>query len=179
MSDAFREKLLDECRNVAENSLYNAQAHFFIAARCEHNRFLWVIFPALLVGFAAFVAAFALQIPWLSQYKTAIDAFVAFGGLVIALTSFLNYDKQASTHIRAAGTFTMLRHEAKSLCDTFALKLNDDELKAKVECLLKEYAYLIQSTEPTDEKSFQKARKQIQKGFHEMDYKQKPPEQTT
>ena len=171
MSEDFKEKLLNQCQDIAENSLYNAQAHFFLAQSREGWRVKLICIPASFIAMAGIVAVVAPQFGWPNNWKIILDALIAFASTLTAVTAFLNYDKQSATHYQAANAFTMLRHEAKSLRDTFAIKMSEDELSAKVECLLQKYAYLIQSTEPTDEKSFQKAREQIQKGFHEMDYK--------
>jgi hypothetical protein len=166
----LRDALISECKTIAENCLYTAQAHFKIAGRTKGWHLGFVVVPALVVGFGAVFAALAPSVPALNQYQILINGIVAISGVLTAVAACVNFDKQSLEHAQEGKSFTALRHEARSLAETFAVSLSDQELQGRVEVLMGKYISLVQVTELTDEKAFLKVRDDVQAGYHEMDH---------
>jgi hypothetical protein len=155
--------LVQECETVAENSLYNAQAHFILADSKE-NRGRWLlIVPSSVAAICGLLTALGLP-GWLG-------AFSAVGGLVVSIASILGVDKQPTSHRNAACQWTALRHEARSLSETFFKELPREQLLAEIRRIDDRYIALTQALEPTDRRSFEAARAQIQSGYHKPDFK--------
>lgn len=170
MTETVRDCLIKECKTIAENSLYTAQAHFEVANEKENWRKRLLTIPAVVAATGAIAAvAFSLSDTFAGA-KLFIDGLVAVSASVSAVASFLNFDKQVGNHYQAAKSYTLLRHDANSLEQTFSKVLTDDEFKQKVESLRDRYSTLVQATDATDEKAFSKARENIQSGRFEMDY---------
>lgn len=179
MTEELRKRLTQECKNVAENSLYTAQAHFEVAASRDAQRFWCIVMPALLVVGGILASLLEKQIAFVGQYKIVIDVVTALAAMTTALSVFMGLDRQCASHNAAANLFTLLRHDARSLHETFAQTLSNEEFARRVQELMHRYGYLCQATEPTDKSSFEKARKSIKGGIHEMDHQQQQTSKTT
>lgn len=151
--------LLHECETVAENSLYNAQAHFFLADSKERQALWLLVAPSLVAAVCGLLTAIGLP-QWLG-------AFSAAGGLIATVAASLGIDKQPTSHRIAASQWTALRHEARSLCEVYCKELPREQFLAEVRRIDDRYGTLCQALPPTDRKSFETARKQITKGTHE------------
>ncbi len=170
MNETLRDCLIKECKTIAENSLNTAQAHFEVANEKENWRKRLLTIPAVVAAIGAMAAtAFSLSDTYAGA-KLFIDGLVAVSASISAVASFLNFDKQVGNHYQAAKSFTLLRHDANSLEQTFSKLLTDDEFKHKVESLRDRYSTLVQATDATDEKAFKKARENILSGRFEMDH---------
>ena len=122
MSDATDDlnNLLDECETVTENSLYNAQAHFFLADRKERQGVWLLVIPAFIAGFCGLLTAVGLP-HWLGAISAA-------AGLVAMVAGVLGVDRQPTSHRIAASQWTALRHEARSLRQTMFKELARDRV---------------------------------------------------
>ena len=142
--------LLQECETVAENSLYNAQAHFFLADSKERLGVWLLIVPSIIAGICGLLTAVGLP-SWLG-------AFSAAGGLVATVAGALGIYKQPTAHRNAASQWTALRHEARSLHQTFFRELPRAQFLAEVRRIDDRYSSLCQALPPTNRKSFEIAR---------------------
>src|SRR6266403_32476 len=111
--------LLQECKTVAENSLYNAQAHFFLADSKEKQAWWLLIVPSFVAGICGLLTAVGLP-QWLGAVSAA-------GGLVATVAGVLGIDRQPTVHRNAASQWTALRHEARSLHETLFIELPRDQ----------------------------------------------------
>lgn len=157
--------LLDECATVAENSLYTAQAHFADAEQTERLKWGLLVGPSGIAAVAGMLTAIGLP-SW-------IGIFSAVAGLVTGIASALGVDRKASGHVRAGNLFTALRHEARSLRDTFAHELPREQLTAEVRRIADRYGWLIQTLDPTSPKAFEEAQRRVKKGLFVMDFQSK------
>lgn len=159
------DNLVSECQTVADNSLYNAQAHFILADIKEANARLLLILPSAVAGLCGILTAVGLP-SWLG-------AFSALGGFTVAVATILGVDKEPNEHRKAAAQWTALRHEARSLCETYFKELPRDQFLAEVRRIDDRYNSLCQALEVTNRKSFEAARKQIESGDHKPDRKRR------
>jgi hypothetical protein len=157
--------LLQECEAVAENSLYNAQAHFFLADSKETQARWLLVVPSFVAGICGLLTALGLP-QWLG-------AFSAAGGLIATVVGVLGIDKQPTVHRNAASQWTALRREASSLHQTYFKELPRDQFLAEVRRIGDRYIALCQALPPTNRRSFDTAREQIKAGVHEPDFKKR------
>jgi hypothetical protein len=150
---------------VAENSLYNAQAHFVLADSKEKQGTWLLIVPSIVAGICGLLTALGLP-QWLG-------AFSAAGGLVATVAAALGIDRMPTIHRNAASQWTALRHEARSLNQTMFQELPHEQFLAEVRRIDDRYGALCQALPPTDRKSFETAREQIRAGAHEPDFREK------
>jgi hypothetical protein len=157
--------LLQECETVAQNSLYNAEAHFALADSEERRGWQLIVVPSIVAGVCGLLTAVGLP-QWLGALSAA-------GGLVAAVVGALGVDKQPTLHRNAASQWTALRHEARSLQHTFFKELPREQFLAEVRRIDDRYIALCQALPPTDRKSFEAARDRINAGTHEPDFDKK------
>jgi hypothetical protein len=156
--------LLKECQTIAENCLYNAQAHYILADTKERRVRCWLIVPSAIAGVAGLLTALSLP-AW-------IGAFSALGGVIVTIAAILGVDKEPGASRNAASQWTALRHEARSLHETYFKELPREQFLAEVRRIDDRYNALIQALPPTDHKSFELARKQIKAGTHQLDFRE-------
>lgn len=161
---AASQHLIDECKTVAENCLYNAQAHFLLARKAELKAQLLLILPSIAAAISGFLTAIGLP-GW-------IGAFAAVSGVVSGVASALGVDRKAASHKQAGNLMTALRHEARTLCDTYWRELPHEQFVSEVRRLNDRYNSLIQVLEATDSKAFEKARITIKQGIFEPDFRE-------
>jgi hypothetical protein len=157
------EKLIQECKTVEENSLYNAQAHYVLAHTKEKRGRWLLILPSVVAGVCGLLTAVGLP-PWLG-------AGAAVGGFFVAVATILGVDKEPTAHRNAACQWTALRHEARALHETFAIELPRPQLLTEVRRIDDRYIALNQALPATDKDSFEAAREQIKSGVHEADFR--------
>lgn len=165
MSEADFANLLHECETVAENSLFNAQANYILANSKERQGRWLLVAPSILAGICGLLTAVGLP-SWLGALSAA-------GGLVAGVAAALGIDKQPTAHRNAASQWTALRHEARSLHQTFFRELPHEQFLAEVRRIDDRYNSLCQALPPTDPKSFEAARKLINSGAFEPDFNRK------
>lgn len=155
--------LRDECRVIAENALYTAQAHYVLAERASFRAKILLLVPSIVAAASGLLVALGFP-PW-------IGGFAALSGSVSGVASLLGVDREALDHKYAANLMTSLRHDARALADSYWLDLSHDELQVEVRRLHDRYNAYIQSLETTDKKSFEAARERIKRGTFEPDFR--------
>ena len=156
--------LLDECRTIAENCLYTAQAHYVMSKRAYWRGKVFLIIPSCVSAVAGILTAVGLP-GW-------IGAFAAAAGLVSAVASTLGVAEDESAHTSAGNLFTCLRHEARAIHETFYPDLTHEQLLSEVRRLSDRYNCLVQGTKSTDDKSFTAGREKIRSGTFTPDFRE-------
>jgi len=163
MPDDNLKHLYDECRRMEEDSLYTAETHYITAEKAR-NLSLWLKFiPAAVAAMSGTLI--------ILEYPTWIAWLSILSGLSFALTTILDVDRRKNEHTVAAKEFTVLKHEARSLYETFYHEMKREEFAREVRRLRDKYNSLIGHTPQTAEKEFEKARKKIKSGRHTPDFK--------
>jgi hypothetical protein len=158
----MREKLLAECSHVEQYSTYNAEIHHQICATQRRlGKGLQIGPPAIAAILGALTAIGCL--PLYGAWLTALSAVFS------SLTNVLDPMAEANAHLRAGKAFTILKHEARTLRDTFSLGMPDEAFTIAVKNLDDRYNDLVRQSPPTTDKAFNKARKKIQDKIHEPD----------
>ena len=162
----MKEAYQDECRTIQENCTYTAETHHIIADK-KHRLAVFVqLVPAIITAITG-TAALANIYPTVTGFLTVVAA------VTTAVANILNPFKAYQDHLNAAKNFTVIKHEARALCETFSLRLDDTEFALRVEELHRRYNDLIKVVPATDNDSFEEARRKIKSGIHEPDFKQK------
>lgn len=156
--------LLDECRTIADNSLYTAQAHYIIAGAESWKRWVLLAAPAFLSGVAGAVVAAGAPL-WIGIVGAVL------GGLG-AISAAIGVDRDAGLHSNAGHIMTSLRHEARQLHEVFWRELSRAELRSEVRRLADKYNNLRLALPATSDTAFEKARKRIHDGRFVPDFKE-------
>lgn len=158
------ECLITECKQIQEDSTYTAEAHYIIADKLSKKAFWYKVTPACITVFSAF------------QLLTGSPSWVAWvtllSGLVTIMNVFMEPEKRARGHLFAAKNFTVLKHEARALHESFKDFITEDEFYHTVKRLRERYDLLVQFTPSTDDKvAWEKARERIKSGVHTADFR--------
>ena len=165
MADTTKHQpLVDECKTIAEDCLYTAQAHYIMAARASWQAKLFLLVPAGVAAIAGILTSVGLP-GW-------VGAFAAAAGLVNAVAAWLGPDQSSTAHRSAANLFTCLRHEARALAEVFQHSLTEAQLLAEVHRLSDHYNTLVATTEATDNKAYEAGRKRIKSGTFTPDFRE-------
>ncbi len=156
----MKEEYKKECKIIKENCLYTAEAHHIIAGKKKNWAVLFQIVPAII---AAILGSIALADIW----PFGFGLLSVISAVITAVANVLNPLKEHQRHLESAKNFTVIKHEARTLCDTFSVRLNDEEFADRVEELQARYGELVKATPATDKKSFEEARKRIKEGIHD------------
>lgn len=171
MPDDNPDHLITECKTVAENSLYNAQAHYEVAdivKRRVQRKARWlVIVPSAVAGIAGVLTAVGLPV-W-------IGAFSAVGGFLASVYSAFGESESPIKHCLAANQWTSLRHEARALSETYFKELPHEQFLAEVRRIDDRYTTLCQALETTDKEAFERARERVKSGIFVPDFREKGP----
>jgi hypothetical protein len=163
MNNTKIETLITECKQIQEDSTYTADAHHIIADGLSKRAFWCKLIPVSITVVSAM--ALLLGVPnWVSW-------ITLLSGTVTMLNVFMEPEKKARDHLYAAKNFTVLKHEARSLHECFKDFISSNEFYHSVKQLREKYNSLVQSTPPTTENSFEKARERIKRGVHEADFR--------
>jgi hypothetical protein len=172
MPDNNIDHLIAECKTVAENSLYNAQAHYELAdiikRRAEKKARWLVIVPSAVAGVAGVLTAVGLPV-W-------IGAFSAVGGFLASVYSAFGETESPTKHRIAANQWTSLRHEARALSETYFKELPHEQFLAEARRIDDRYTTLCQALEPTDKEAFERARERVKSGVFTADFREKAKE---
>lgn len=168
MSDALDEKarLLNECRTIAENSLYNAQAHYIISERDSKLKWVFLVIPSFFSGISNALVAIGLP--------SCIGVLGAIFGGIAGSAAYLGIDRDAVLHMNSGHIMTALRHEARQLHETFGADLDIATLRAEVQKLADKYCTVRLAMPMTTEDAFRKARIKIKRGDFDSDFKDAP-----
>lgn len=164
MGNAKVDSLITECKQIQEDSTYTAETHHIIAHKLSRRALRYKLIPASITVLSAF--ALLLGSPnWVSW-------ITLLSGIVIMLNVFIEPEKKAKEYLFAAKNFTALKHEARSLHESFKDFMNENEFYHNVKRLREKYDLLVQFTHPTDdEEAWEKARERIKKGVHKADFR--------
>lgn len=164
MENGNVESLVTECKRIQEDSTYTAEVHHIISHKLHQRAFWCKLIPSSITVLSAFalIAGYPNWIAWVTLLS----------GAVTMLNVFMSPQEAARGHLFAAKNFTVLKHESRSLHESFRGFLTKDEFFNAVRLLREKYNLLVQFTPPTDDKkAFDKAHVRIKEGVHEPDFK--------
>ena len=125
----------------------------------------WVkLIPAL----AAAVSGAAL----LSGAPNWIAWFSVIAGVAFALQSIMNPDKKKEEHSQAGKSYTALKHESRSMYQTFYKEMDRVSFSTMVRILRERYNMIAKMTPQTTVKAFEKGRKRMKAGRHTPDFEE-------
>jgi hypothetical protein len=158
----MREEYKKECSAIQEFCTYNAETHHIIAGKNKNLSIRFQVIPAIIAALSGLLVAGNIVPNWF-VWLSVLSA------VITAVASILNPMKEYFDHLNAAKNFTALKHEARSLCNTFGINMSDEIFYDAVKHLHSRYNDLIKFVPPTDQKSFLIARENIKKGYHVQD----------
>ena len=88
------------------------------------------------------------------------------------MTTIIGPDKRANDHTKAAKDYTVLKHDARALYQTFSHEMSQSEFYLSVRLLRERYNNLVSQTPKTTDKAFEKARAKIKSDRHTPDFKE-------
>ena len=158
----MREKYEKECAAVVQNCTYTAETHHIIACKQKRLGNAMQIAPAVIAAILGVLAGTNVLLPW-TLWLSVIAA------VVTAVGNVLNPFAEYYTNLNAAKSFTILKQDARGLLNTFSASMTDDIFASATHAIHDRYNDLVRLAPPTDPKSFEKARKRVQSGVHELD----------
>lgn len=165
MKDKKNKNLIKECQQIEEDSLYTAEVHYIIGDKMEQEASRLKLTPPAITILSA--SALLLGVPNWVTWITLFSALVTITNLL------LEPDRKSKSHFEAAKNFTALRHETRSLYETFKDFLSTDQFYAEVKRLREKYNLFAQLTPPTNDKeAWEEARENIKKGIHKADFRE-------
>ena len=168
MPEEDKNHLINECRQIEDDCLHSAEAHYIIAANAGRVSFWVKLIPA--------VAAAASGAALLAGAPNWIAWFSVIAGIAFALQSIMNPDKEKEEHSQAAKSYTALKHESRSLYQTFHNEMDKNSFSAWVRILRERYNMIAKLTPQTTVKAFEEGRKRIKSGRHTPDFKEQQNE---
>ncbi|MDD5639109.1 MAG: SLATT domain-containing protein [Candidatus Pacebacteria bacterium] len=164
MEKKKNQNLINECKQVEEDSLYTAEIHYIIGHKLSLKAFLFKFIPALITVIS--VSSLLIGAPnW-------VNLITLFSGLITIINILLEPEKESKNHFSAAQNFTVLKHEARSLHETFKNFIDNKDFYHEVRRLRDKYNILVKMTPPTDdEKAWKIARENIKSGRHGADFR--------
>ncbi len=158
------QNLIDECKRIEEDSTYTAEVHHLIVHKLSKRAFWYKLIPAGVTVLSALVLLFGAPI-WTSW-------ITLLSGLITIINILMEPEKKAKEHLFAAKNFTVLKHEARSLYETFRNFIGENDFYHETKRLREKYNWLVQITPSTDDKKcWEEARKRIKEGVHKPDFK--------
>lgn len=158
----MRDQCIKECNAVQENCTYTAETHHIIAKKQRWLSTGFQVVPAIAAAILGVLVGVG-QIPFWWLWLSVMSAVVA------AVGNVLNPLKEYYDHLNAAKNFVTIKHDARGLRDTFSASMNDSEFMTAAKVLHDRYNDLVRFAPPTDDKSFEKARKRVKGGLHNPD----------
>lgn len=151
--------LVQECKRIAEDSLYTAQAHFETARLADiRERWVMLIVPSFVAAVSSILVAVGpTGWKWLA-------AVAAAASLVATVAGYLRVDARAALQTQAGNAFTTLRHQARLLAE-LANTLEPSDLRERVTRLTERYEDLVRATPLTDNRAFNIARSRVKQGI--------------
>lgn len=165
MNEQKIQNLINECKQIEEDSLYTAEVHYIIGSKLKRKSFWFKFIPALITVISVLFILIGAPdwIAWITL----------FGSVITIANMLLEPEKESKNHFSAAQNFTVLKHEARSLYESFKDFIDEKDLYHEVRRLRDKYNLYVQVTPPTDdEKAWEKARKNIKSGYHLADFRQ-------
>ncbi len=165
MAELRLDDLLYQCRSLEEQCLFAAQGHYETAKTKKKLRLICVVIPALIAAAGSGAALMGGIIP--SNLQSTVSVITALAAIVAALSALFEVDGQSSKHLYIGHQFNALRLEVNHLHKIEALAMPLTETSARLERYLVEYRTLVRTSDLTDQKAFERARKAIEEGIHE------------
>ena len=156
------EECKKECSIIEQFCIYNAETHNTMARKAQRKTFWLQCVPAILTSLSAFLVVGQIIPAWWGWTTLVTAVITAVGSTMDTKTAFFN-------HLFAAKHFSALRHQARSLRDTFMSNMPETEIISRTRELNIKYDDLIHFTPLTDNKSFEEARERIKSGVHTPD----------
>jgi len=163
------DSLITECKQIKDDSEQNAETHHIIGHKESAKAFFLKIIPASITVLSAAML--------LIEFKNWVDKdwlpwVTLVSGLVTVFNVLIGCEANAQKHFFAAKKYTVLKHKARSLHESFKDFMDEREFYHQVQLLREEYNTLVQFTPPTDdEKAYEKASQRIRKGVHKSNRK--------
>lgn len=157
------DRLINECKQIQEDSTYTAETHHIIEKRLSKKAFWYKFVPPAITVSSAFAVIVGMP-NWVSW-------ITIFSGVISILNILLEPDKKSKDHLFAAKNFTVLKHEARSLHEAFKDFMAEEEFYHNVKRLRERYNLLVQYSPSTEKEAFEEARKRIQTGVHKADFR--------
>lgn len=158
----MQENYINEAKQIKQNCEYNAETHHIIAKRFKKWSFLLQVLPAT-------VAAVSGSLVAAGKSPASLLVLTVVSSVITAIASILDPNKGYQDHLNAAKNFTILKHEARSLHETFGSRMTDEAFAIAVENIHRKYTDLVKMAPPTDDEAFMQAREKIQDRLHEPD----------
>ena len=154
--------LANECKTIEENCLYTATAHYIIEGEMARKARLYKYVPAAAsaLGGGAILIGQGTIFAWLP----------IIAGLATAMATALDVDKRTIEHREAAKEYTILRHKARAVYQTFAYEMTREEFIQAVKEICECYNELTKKYPSTTEKAFNEAREKIKKRDYKSDF---------
>ncbi len=148
------EQLNIECKTIEDNARYTATAHHIVANNSKGLSFWLESAPAVIASISGLLVVGQIVPVWWG-WLTLVSS------VVTATTSIIGPQKNYYENLNAAKSFTIIKHKARSLRESFSSFLSEDEYIKEVKNLNESYNQLILLTPPTQEKAYKKATKKI------------------
>ncbi len=162
MDNKKREHLINECKKIEENSTYTGDSHQIIYTRESRKATIIKSLSAITSTIGGFLILAGAP-NW-----TAWIAVIS--GIVGTIHAVFDPERKAREHLTAAKNFTILKHESSSLYNTFSNFMDDMQYYYEMRKLSDKYNKICEVSPPTDDKSFEQARKKIKEGIHIKDF---------
>jgi len=158
--------LVTECKQLQEDSTYNAEVHYIMAGKLSRKAFWCKFIPVIISIFSAYQLAIGAPnwIAWITLISS----------LFLLLSIILEPERISREHLSAAKSFTALKHDARSLHESFATFMVEQDFYHDVKRLREKYNLLIQFVPSTGDKAaWELAAERIKKGVHIADFRGK------
>jgi len=148
------EQLNIECTVIENNARYTATTHHIVATNSKQLSFWLESIPAIIASASGLLVVGGVVPVWWG-WLTVVSS------VITATTSIIGPQKNYYENLNAAKSFTIVKHKARSLRESFSSFLSEDEYVKDVRNLAESYNQLILLTPPTQEKAYRKASKKI------------------
>jgi hypothetical protein len=165
MSEQNKDSLIKECMRIEEDCTYNAETHHQIAASEKKVAFSIKFIPAVIAALSGIfiLMGASIAVAWLS----------VLSGIILAVASVLDPDRKKNDNIKAAKDYTVLKHDSRSLYQSFAQDMSPSEFYIATRLLREQYNNIVNNSPETNDKAFEKARSKIRAGRHTPDFEEK------
>lgn len=148
------EDLKNECRTIEDNARHTAEAHHCLALRSKTMAFWFEIVPAVIASLSGLLVV-GQVIPVWWGWITVVSA------VITATSSIVSPHKSYYENLNSAKSFTVVKHRARSLHESFASFYNEQDLFKEVRALSEYYNQLVLLTPPTQEWAYKRAIKKL------------------
>ena len=164
MTEKSIEHLVHECEQIEEDSMYNAETHYQIAASAKRNAFLIKFIPAVIAAISGILILVGVNIvvAWLS----------VLSGFILSIAAVLDPDRKKNDHIKTAKDYTVLKHDSRSLYQAFSQEMDSSEFYIATRLIRERYNNIVKTSPETEDKDFERAREKIKLGRHTPDFKE-------